>query len=73
MRLYWVEAMLTTNQASESTGPMGLRIQHWPLTVVPLQSPSLEPTHKISATLQCPWTSLLSGAQCWLELIPDLI
>ena len=72
MRLHWVEVMPTTSQASSSMGPTRLNNHYSPLTAVSCQSSSLEPTDTISVVLQPLRTSLISGAQCWLEWIPDL-
>lgn len=72
MRLHWVEVMPTSSQASSSMGPTRLNNHYSPLTAVSCQSSSLEPTDTISVVLQPLRTSLISGAQCWLEGIPDL-
>ena len=72
MRLHWVMVLPATSQASSAMGPTRLNNQYRPLTAVSCQSSSLEPTHRISVVLQPPRTSLLSGAQCWLEWIPGL-
>lgn len=52
--------------------PQRLNNHYSPLTAVSCQSSSLEPTNTISGVLQPLQTSLISGAQCWLEGIPNL-
>lgn len=68
------EAMLTTNEASDSAGPQVRVISAglWQLPQLPATHPAW--SHRmISAALQAPRTSPLSGTQCCLGLIPDLV